>query len=424
MAANKRKGRFAGPASMHVKKSTAGTSNEISLSVLDELKSRADDAWGEGDPKVKLGDLSLFTVKPRSPRAGVPPESRPCAPAPSQGASARHRRAASRLQRARERALVDPEREIRRRKKNRRLRRAAAVALSVCACCLLAGSGALWLANEYECEQERLATLDRAFDEMEKADALILSMDDAVMADASELSFDDMDAVRSGIDDADMHLNAACAFAEDAASSLKDETAAEAAGRVGVSADARRRMMQYAAALLTADREAKAAVDAAQECWSLVLEADGHMKRAASLVADTTTENIDASQESTDEAAALLSQAQGRLDDALRECPSADFSALSAYIAKRIEQNEYASSSNRAIRVQDKATAESWNDRYNRADAEAIELAAALPAKPAQPVLDALDAQTAETRSLYADARKRAAESDAFIRDYLGQSGS
>lgn len=424
MAVNKRKGRAVGPVSMHVKKNTAGTSNEISLSVLDELKSRADDAWGEGDPRVKLGDLSLFTVKPRSSRASVPLESRPCAPSPSQGASTRRRWATSRLQRDRERALLDPEREIRRRKKNRRLRRAAAVALSVCACCLLAGSGALWLANEYECEQQRLATLDRAFDEMEKADALILSMDDAVMAEASDLSFDDIDAVHVGIDDADMHLNAACSFASDAASSLRGEAASEAAGRVSVSAEARRRMMQYAAALLTADREAKTAVDAAQECWDLVLEADAHMKQAVSLVADTTEENVAASQESTDEAATLLVRAQERLEDALRECPSADFSALSAYIAKRIEQNGFASSSNQAICVQDKATAESWNDRYNQADAEAVRLAAALPAKPAQPILDALDAQTAETRALYADARKRAAESDAFIRDYLGQSGS
>ncbi len=46
-----------------------------------------------------------------------------------------------------------------------------------------------------------------------------------------------------------------------------------------------------------------------------------------------------------------------------------------------------------------------------------------LPEKPVQPILDVIDAQTADAQASYLDARKRAAESDAFIRDYLGQSG-
>ena len=59
------------------------------------------------------------------------------------------------------------------------------------------------------------------------------------------------------------------------------------------------------------------------------------------------------------------------------------------YIAKRIEQNGFAVQSDQAIYVQDKATAESFNEEYNRADAEAVDLASRLPKKPAQPILDA-----------------------------------
>ena len=51
--------------SLHIKKNTAGRSNEISLSVLDGLKSQADDRLGEADQKVRLGDLSIFTVSPK-----------------------------------------------------------------------------------------------------------------------------------------------------------------------------------------------------------------------------------------------------------------------------------------------------------------------------------------------------------------------
>ena len=64
-------------ASVHIKKNTAGTSNEISLSVLDGLKSQADSELGEADPKVKLGDLSLFTVSSKKNRR-LPAKERSC----------------------------------------------------------------------------------------------------------------------------------------------------------------------------------------------------------------------------------------------------------------------------------------------------------------------------------------------------------
>ena len=51
--------------SLHIKKNTAGRSNGILLSVLDGLKSQADDRLGEADQKVRLGDLSIFTVSPK-----------------------------------------------------------------------------------------------------------------------------------------------------------------------------------------------------------------------------------------------------------------------------------------------------------------------------------------------------------------------
>ena len=77
--------------------------------------------------------------------------------------------------------------------------------------------------------------------------------------------------------------------------------------------------------------------------------------------------------------------------------------------------------SDQAIYVQDKATAESFNEEYNRADTEAVDLASRLPEKPAQPILDAFQENVEEERALYFEARQRAAESDAFIREYLGE---
>lgn len=435
---------FKGAASsLHIKKDTAGTSNEISLSVLDGLKSQADDKLGEADPKVKLGDLSIFTVPSKkdrrmsakddklpglakssapSLRAGEKPGSKNgVSPARIQAASSSKK--AQRRQRDRERALVDPEKEIRRRKKNRRVRRAVAIGASAVCCCALVAGAAFFAIDVYEKTQKNLALLSQAFDEIEKADMLVLDMDDMVMENEVDFSAEKLDSIEQGIEDAGVHLSAACAFAEEAALSMGESEGKDAAGQVSVSADARREMMQYAEALLHADWEAKAGVDAAQECWDAVVEADGLMKEAADLVSDTTVENVRASQAKSEEAIAALSRAEESLARAQAEYPSADFSALEALIAKKKEQNGYAIESDRAIYIQDKATAESFNDAYNQADAEAVELVSLLPELPAQPILDRLDEQTSDTRALYREARKKAAESDAFIRDYLGRSG-
>lgn len=433
-------------ASVHIKKNTAGTSNEISLSVLDGLKSQADSELGEADPKVKLGDLSLFTVSSKKDRRlPAKDEKLPALPAPAASSASSEKkppakkkarpserpassrpareRKPSRAQRNRERALRDPEKEIKRRKKNRRVRRFAAIAVASLCCCACIGAAALFAANAYEQSKSNLALLSQAFDEIEKADSLVLSMDDLVMKDESIVTVEELAELEQGMSDAGVHLNAACAFSDEAFQAMGESPGKDAARQVSESADARRDMMKYAEALLHADADARSAVESAERCWDQILEADGLMKEAADLVADTTVENVTASQGKSEQAIALLDEAAASLASAQAECPSADFSALAALIEKKREQNVYAVESDKAIYIQDKATAESFNESYNRADAEAVELAAALPERPAQPILDRLDAQTSETRSRYLDARKRAAESDAFIRDYLGRPG-
>ena len=433
-------------ASVHIKKNTAGTSNEISLSVLDGLKSQADSELGEADPKVKLGDLSLFTVSSKKDRRlPAKDEKLPALPAPAASSASSEKkppakkkarpserpassrpareRKPSRAQRNRERALRRSEKEIKRRKKNRRVRRFAAIAVASLCCCVCIGAAALFAANAYEQSKSNLALLSQAFDEIEKADSLVLSMDDLVMKDESIVTVEELAELEQGMSDAGVHLNAACAFSDEAFQAMGESPGKDAARQVSESADARRDMMKYAEALLHADADARSAVESAERCWDQILEADGLMKEAADLVADTTVENVTASQGKSEQAIALLDEAAASLASAQAECPSADFSALAALIEKKREQNVYAVESDKAIYIQDKATAESFNESYNRADAEAVELAAALPERPAQPILDRLDAQTSETRSRYLDARKRAAESDAFIRDYLGRPG-
>ena len=101
--------------------------------------------------------------------------------------------------------------------------------------------------------------------------------------------------------------------------------------------------------------------------------------------------------------------------------PAANFDASLAYVNKRIDATNEALASNAAILIQDKATAESHNDAYNRADQEAVEMAKALPKQFSQPVVDAYASATADLVSRYDSLRSDAASNDAYLREYLGQ---
>lgn len=446
--------------SLHIKKNTAGRSNEISLSVLDGLKSQADNRLGEADQKVRLGDLSIFTVSPKKekkasfidkPSSGavgssqqgasrVAPESkRGTNRKAKEGASAdgksgatrpgsfasklakKEASAKTRKERMRERALADPDAEIKRRKRARRIRRAIVTALVSSASVAALVVGGLYLTREYQEYARSMGLLDKAFTEISRADELVIEMDGIVTQEVTEASRDEMASVGQGMEDAELHLKAATAFAEEVTADMASQESKDAAAKVVESADARRTMMQYAEVLMKADIEALEAVSVAEEAWNAVEEANGLMQEAAMLVSDTTVENTKESQAKSEQATELFEGASAKLDEASGLYPGADFSVLKEYIAKRIEQNGFAVQSDQAIYIQDKATAESFNEEYNRADAEAVDLASRLPKKPAQPILDAFQKNVEEERSLYFEARQRAAESDAFIREYLGE---
>ena len=436
--------------SLHIKKNTAGRSNEISLSVLDGLKSQADDRLGEADQKVRLGDLSIFTVSPKKEKKAsfidrpssssadsshqgasrIAQESKRAAKRKEEGKASsgekgdttrprsfvpelpkRDASAKTRKERMRARALADPDAEIKRRKRARRIRRAIVATLVSSVSVAALAIGGLYVTREYQEYTRSMGLLDKAFTEISRADELVIEMDEIVTQEVTEASRDEMASVGQGMEDAELHLKAATAFAEEVTADMASQE----------SADARRAMMQHAEVLMKADIEALEAVSVAEEAWNVVEEANGLMQEAAALVSDTTVENTRESQAKSEQATELLEGASAKLDEASGLYPEADFSVLREYIAKRIEQNGFAVQSDQAIYVQDKATAESFNEEYNRADTEAVDLASRLPEKPAQPILDAFQENVEEERALYFEARQRAAESDAFIREYLGE---
>ena len=450
---------------LHVKKHTAGTFNEISLSVLDGLKEKTDLKEEGRSTTARLGGVSLFTLSGKKggldakrksnasdSSIGSPlsmassealPSAKDAAPAALPGPSRKERSARKKEERlerrqsktykkqqrqqekvaaARKRALADPNAEIKRRKKARKLRKAAVVTLAAVLVTGVCAFGAYTIMQEVEAHRANVSLVEQGMHELEKADEFILPMDEVVTGNVTDASIKEMNQLKKGVEDAEIHLNAAESFAEEALEDIRESDDKKAAEQLAKAAESRRVMMEEALVIMEANANAKESVDAIEACWELVLQADSLMKEAAALVTDTTNENTRASQQKSEEARGLLQEALNKLEAAQDACATADFSALEAYIQKRIESIGYAIASDEAIYIQDKQTADSQNALYNQADAEAVELAAALPEDPAQPVIDVFESNTQASRENYLSARSRAGESDSFMRDYLGES--
>lgn len=410
--------------SLHVKKNTRGTSNELSLSVLDERRAQADEDKGAKGPASHRSFTfpRLFSRKSEKDAALGAATKRGVSGADLAAIALSIGDKGNKSQAAQARALQNPVEEIDRRKRARRIRRGVGLTLGLIAAAAVVGIAVYAFVGAYHENQTNLSLLSQGFTELESADDEVLTIDDALNTSASELSESQIQDLISQVSAAQVKLSSAEAFAATAKESLQGTEDAAAADQLVESAAARKEMLEAAQSLLSEELAATQAIAVADDAWADVLGADTLVKQAASLVADTTEENTRASQEKSEQAADLLQSASEKLTQA-QGIYEADFSVLESYIAKRQESITYAIASDEAIYLQDKATAEQNNELYNTADAEAASIAAKLPKDASDPISDAYEAATQQTRETYLSARSRAAQADAFIRDYLGKTG-
>lgn len=392
---------------LHVKEFSRGKPNELSFNVL-EQKAAAQDEKKQG----RRGGFGLWRRKHSETggsASGIASEAQ---------ASSSHRAsspAASGI------LGPDSQEEIAKRQRRRRLYRRASLAIVVLVCVGAAGAFGYWA---YE-QQVRLSTsvgvLKEACALIEKSDETTVAIDaffqtpfgDDTVSRANELS--------DAIPEAREQLESARVYAQKASGELEgSQRDKEAAERTLNSIAARETLLDVSEQRLKDDVAAKQAIDAMDEAWAAIEEGNSLMTQAARVVSDTTEENVGTSTDYTTQARATFAEARSAVEKAQSLYPSADFAASFAYIDKRIEAADEALSSNAAILIQDKKTAESHNDAYNAADKEAVEMAKSLPDQFGQPVIDAYAANSESLGASYDAARADAATNDAYLREYLG----
>lgn len=458
----------------HIKRNTAGTSNELSFSVLDAVKNELDQGRSSGErkgPFSRLGTISLFTLPGRRKTVATPTKEKglplstgdfvsvedgvssgyaPILPTggsvgddlpadssltddragavfPSGGMGGARRGGDA----SRSASWVAPEDEVRRKKASRKRRRFVAFALVACLAVVGAVAAGSWFYQGYSTQKSYVDDLRGVLEDVRQVDADLVSFDKSVsavlaLADGETATSIDAETFASAADLSaiDDSLARALEVARACAGSMADSVDKEAANQTVTAVSARRDMISAGSGILQDARSAAAAASTALDAWNVLLEADSLAREAAALVVDTTDDNVRASTDKIDEANTLFEKADSLFAQAGSSYTGADFSPYRTYIAKRVESLGYATASNDAFLVRDKDEASKQNDAYNAADKEAAAMAEEFPETPAFLVSAASKQATDQLRSDYEAARSQAASADSFLRDYLNSFGN
>lgn len=384
--------------SMHIKQHTQGTSNEISFSVLDARKQQADAGSDKSDVSwgVLGGESAKGSGQKTSSKRGVSRETT---------------------------KPYNPDQEIARRKRRRRLSRVVSGVVGTLLLVGVAGGVGWYFYQDIQTQDATRGQLHEAVALIAETDDTVLTLDDLLKQEVNEETVKEMERLQDGFPDAEDKLDTARQDATAVIDTLHGSKDREAAGQAANAATARVSMFEAGSSIIDKTAEVFETAQRVEAAWNEVLAADAAAREAASLVADTTPENVQRASERANEAIETFNQASNEFSALRDEKAPIDAQAYVDYIAKRVESLGYALSSNAAILVQDKQTAESFNEQYNAADAEAAAMAAELPKTPTETLYDQYDNETADLFDSYNSARATASAADSFLRDYLGEVG-
>ncbi len=404
---------------VHIKRRTAGSSNELSFDVLEAKKYDADDASARGKRRF-LGGFGQKGIGKKGRTAASVAKTDADAPTTLPQLYTNDVAQANKNIGLTSLPYQDPSAEISRRKK-KRTRHRVAVALAAIAVIGAVGVIAATELSHYLNDQEKgQALLGNSLTEIQAADDAVVAMDVLLEKSLEEYNESKETEVAGQLDDAQDHLDVAYEQAKQASEMLFEQRKRETSEQALQAITARQEMIKQGKSLLEHRANAQTASKNMVDAWDLILEGDMLTTQAASLVENTTTENVNASMAKSEEAIDKFEEAQELIQQAERVFPNDALHQYSDYVAKRIEGQKAALESDAAIILMDREHAERYNETLYTCDTEAAEIAQGFPEDPAQPIVDSYYEASENFKEKYSKARSQATSADAYLRDYLG----
>ena len=289
------------------------------------------------------------------------------------------------------------------------------IAVLVLAVIGAAAGGYAWY-RQSQAQGAAQSKIDEAITLVEDADVVVLDVDEIVRAEITPEVGAQAEEVRERVPEAIADLGRATALIDEAVPDLPEDDV-EHARAVKASAEARAEMLGPVEPILEANIKAAAALQPALDAWAAVLEAETLADRAIAEYNKLTNEDVTRSQTLTADALAKYQEAKELFSTAATGFPEADFSAYTDYVAGKIELLGISKQANDAFLAGNKAQANTLSNQYNVKDKELVALAAELPETPAEVVASAYEALAGEATTRYFEARQRATDADAALKD-------
>jgi len=256
--------------------------------------------------------------------------------------------------------------------------------------------------------------LDRAITYVERADAVVLDVDEIVRAEIDpeleQRAEEEIESIPGAEDD----LNEAIALIERALPDLPESRRAEALALRG-SAETRLDMLEPAVVILEANAMAARALGPADEGWDLVLEAEKHADTAVVEYNKLTDESVAKAKEITEQAQTTIREGRDMLQEAADAFPDADLAPFVEYADAKLDALAISQRANDAFLAGNNAQANELSKQYNAAESTLFEQAKELPASPAAQIAHAYEDKAGDATTEYFDARDRATEADAAL---------
>lgn len=372
---------------LHIKRNTAGSSNELSFDVLDAARS------GTNKKPTRLLRQSKASKRAQGSNDGI-----------------------------REAAPLSQEDEVERRK---RARRAHSIRIGIITTLVLAfavaGVVAIGIAQTGKAKQFS-EDFNSLVSDVSSEDSLMSKIDELMNRAPSDGSEKEKSDVLSQINASKENLQ----NTEDNVTLLQSQTSNNqdviALERLTVSIEGRIEMLDAAEDAFYIEVNRGNLSKSAMDIWNLVIQADQTAKSAASLANRAETE--DETKKARDETKTALDQMKKALESLTalsKENPDLNLSDQKEYVETRISSLTYAIETSDALIEGDRERAAEKNAQYNAADKKAAELASKLPLSAGSSVDEAFENEISSCREQYDAARQKVIAADSFIRDYISR---
>ena len=271
-----------------------------------------------------------------------------------------------------------------------------------------------------EIQQQGDALLNESIALIQNADSVIVALSVAVDSQITETDIPRLEALLDQMDSTQASLDLAITKAKEAEQVYLDKDRKALAGYAQTAAELRKQMLGLSSQLTSYDIAALRCALAVDYSWMLIVDAASEMHAAGEAMSAGKASAVPESRDYNQSALEKLTLAEEALVKAEEHFPDVNLKPLMDYVVVKKASAQLALESDLAFLDGDYTATRTKNAEFIAKDAEAVQLALALPENPMSLVQQAYSDVTKQLRDDYVNVRDQAVENDAYLRDYLG----